>query len=345
MMKHYDPRGVEFLRMGRFSRDEKNCELWWSGSGIRMLLDCTRLEVEAEVADGEHTPWLALTVDGAPVARLPLTPGVRRYDLLGRMERGARHEIAILRDTQPTDADSAPLKLLAVYTDGVPVAPAPRPRLVEFLGDSLTVGEGTVGPTDAMEWRMIWISNQFAFPALVGERLNAEKRVIALGGWGAYLSYDGNPEHAIGAIYDRMCAVVPGGEVAYDFSSQREADAVVINLGTNDVSGLGLLPPEHRAEGEAALEESAVRLMELVRARNPQAAILWAYGLCGSDAEGPLRRAVERRRAAGDGNVRYLALDDCAGAMGSRSHPGRAAHVRAAEQIARAINSLSRRQP
>ena len=343
MMKRYDPRGAEFLRMGRFSKDEKACELWWSGSGIRMLLDCTRLEIEAEVADGEHTPWLAVTVDGAPVARLPLAPGVRRYDLLGRMERGALHEIAILRDTQPTDADAAPLKLLAVYTDGVPVAPAPRPHLVEFLGDSLTVGEGTVGPTDAMEWRMIWISNQFAFPTLVSERLNAEKRMIALGGWGAYLSYDGDPKHAIGAIYDRLCAIVPGGEAAYDFSDQREANAVVINLGTNDVSGLGLLPPERRAAGEAALEESAVRLMELVRMRNPRATILWAYGLCGNEVEAPLRRAVERRRAAGDGNVRYLALDDCDGVMGSRSHPGRAAHARAAEQIVEALNSTSRR--
>ena len=273
----------------------------------------------------------------------PLMAGTHRYDLLGRMEGGALHEIAILRDTQPTDADAAPLKLLGVYTDGVPVAPAPRPHLVEFLGDSLTVGEGTVGPTDAMEWRMIWISNQFAFPTLVSERLNAEKRVIALGGWGAYLSYDGNPEHAIGAIYDRLCAIVPGGEVAHDFSDQREADAVVINLGTNDVSGLGLLSPERRGAGEAALEESAVRLMERVRTHYPRALILWAYGLCGNGAEGPLRRAVERRRDAGDGNVRYLALDDCAGVMGSRSHPGRAAHARAAEQIVEALNSSFRR--
>ena len=65
MMKRFDPRGAEFLRMGRFSKDEQTCELWWSGSGIRMLLDCTRLEIEAEVADGEHSPWLAVTVDGA----------------------------------------------------------------------------------------------------------------------------------------------------------------------------------------------------------------------------------------------------------------------------------------
>lgn len=336
-LNHFDPRGEGFLRMGRRDPGEAACALWWSGSGIRTVLDCTRLEIEADAPDDEFIPWIAVTVDGAPVARFPLRPGVHRYDVLGRMERGVAHEVAILRDSQPTDGDSAPLRLTAVYTDGTPAAPTPRPRLIEFLGDSLTVGEGTLGPTDAMEWRMIWISNQFAFPALAAELLNAEKRVVALGGWGAYLSYDANPDHVIGRIYDRLCAVVPGGDVPYDFAAQRPADAVVINLGTNDCSGLANAQPG--PGGEAAFEDSAVALMELVRRRNPGAAILWAYGLCGNGLEAPLRRAVKRRAEAGDGNVRYLALDDCAGDLGSRSHPGRKAHRRAAEQIAEALNN------
>ena len=38
-----------------------------------------------------------------------------------------------------------------------------------------------------------------------------------------------------------------------------------------------------------------------------------------------------------------LGLKYCDGVMGSRSHPGRAAHARAAEQIVEALNSTSRR--
>lgn len=335
MLRRFDPR--DFLRMGRFDPREECCELWWSGSGVRLRLACTRLELEAEAADDEFIPWLAVMVDGAPVARFPLRPGRHRYDLLGRMEAGVEHEIALLRDSQPTDADTAPIRLVALYTDGAPERPEPRPRLVEFLGDSLTVGEGTVGPEDGMEWRMIWISNQFAFPSLAAEELRVEKRVIALGGWGAYRSFDGNPKHTIGAIYDRLCAVVPGGDIPWDFSAQRPADAVVINLGTNDASALEKLSPSERPDGLAALEDSAVRLMEQVRQSNPGAWILWAYGLCGGAMEAPLRRAVARRREAGDERVEYLALDDCAGDHGSRCHPGRASHRRAAEQITAAL--------
>ncbi len=339
-MHTYDPRGPQFLREGRYDPGETACELWWSGSGIRTVLDCTRLQLEAEAAEGEFTPWLSVVVDGAPVARFPLMAGRHRYDLLGGLEKGYPHEVAVLRDTQPTDADTAPLRLIAICTDGVPEAPKSRARLVEFLGDSLTVGEGTVGARSAMEWRMAWISNQFAFPALTAQLLDAEKRVVALGGWGAYMSFDADSEHTIGKIYDRLCAVVPAGDIPYDFSAQRPADAVVINLGTNDASALDKLAAEGRTGGMAELEDSAVALMELVRLRNPGAVILWAYGLCGGAMHEPLRRAVERRRAAGDADTHYLALDDCAGDLGSRSHPGRAAHARAAAQIAEALEKL-----
>lgn len=340
MMTRYDPRGAACLRLGRFNPDEAGCDLWWSGSGVRTGFDGRRLEAEFTVADDEHTPFAAVTVDGAPVARFALMPGTHRYDLLGRMEAGVAHDIEIRRDSQPTDCDTAPVVLNALYVEGTLTAPAAKPRLIEFLGDSLTVGEGTVGPTDAMEWRMLWISNQFAFPTLIAEAMDAEKRLIALGGWGAYLSYDANPAHTIGTIYEQLCGACQAGTVPYDFNAQRAADAVVINLGTNDNSGINTLPESEREAGMAALEACAVKLMELVRAHNPNAAILWAYGLCGNAMEAPLKRAVERRIAAGDANLRYLALDDCNGSLGSRMHPSREAHVRATEQIVRALEDM-----
>ena len=339
-MTRYDPRGAACLRLGRFNPDEAGCDLWWSGSGVRTRFDGRRLEAEFTVADDEHTPFAAVTVDGAPVARFALMPGTHRYDLLGRMEAGAAHDIEIRRDSQPTDCDTAPVVLNALHAEGTLTAPAAKPRLIEFLGDSLTVGEGTVGARSAMEWRMAWISNQFAFPALTAQLLDAEKRVVALGGWGVWRAWDTNEQNRIGRIYDRLCAVVPEGDVPYDFSRQRAPDAVIVNLGTNDASALDKLSAEGRTGGMAELEDSAVALMELVRLRNPGAVILWAYGLCGGAMHEPLRRAVERRRAAGDADTHYLALDDCAGDLGSRSHPGRASHARAAAQIAEALEKL-----
>ena len=35
--------------------EEEVRELWWSGSGVRTKLECTRLEIEATAAEGEST--------------------------------------------------------------------------------------------------------------------------------------------------------------------------------------------------------------------------------------------------------------------------------------------------
>ena len=341
MLKSYDPKDKRrFLRMGRFDAGEKACSLWWSGSGFRTRVDCTCLEVEAETADSEQKPWLAVTVDGAPLARFPLMAGRHRYAILEGMERNHPHEVSVTRDTQPCDSDTAPLLLTAVYSDGEPAAPAARPALIEFIGDSLTVGEGCVGPESAAEWRMAWISNQFAYPTLVSDRLNAEKRVIALGGWGVWRSWDGNPDFTMGRIYDRLCAVVPGGDVPYDFSSQQPPDAVVINLGTNDATALSSLIPAERGAAETEVTQSAVALIRQVRRHAPHAVILWVYGMCGGSLKECLSRAVEQSRAEGDERVAWLPVEDT-GIRGSRNHPGRSAHRSLAERIVQTIKAMS----
>ena len=277
-------------------------------------------------------------MDGAPVCRFPLIPGTHRYPLLQGMDGEIVHEIAVVRDSQPVEgSDLGPVVIESVTTDGTPAAPAERPYLIEFLGDSLTVGEGTLGPQSAGEWRMIWISVLSAFPALVSERLHADMRVIALGGWGASRSWDNNPECRIGRIYPELCAPIPGGGLA-DFS-ERQADAVVINLGTNDGSAVLRLQGTERAEAEELLLRRAVELMKAVRERNPRAAILWAYGLCGNLMESILRNAVETVLADGIGNAAYLALTPSS-VPGSRFHPGRASHRTAAEEIVRKLREM-----
>ena len=57
MTTRYDPKDPQrFLRMGRFDPAEQTCALWWSGSGFRTRIDCTRLELEAEVKGAGRRP-------------------------------------------------------------------------------------------------------------------------------------------------------------------------------------------------------------------------------------------------------------------------------------------------
>ena len=333
-LKAYNPCGTQFLRMGRHDPKEEVCHLWWSGSGIRMNIACTALEVEAESTAHDHAPWLGVMIDGAPVARFPLTPGIRRYPVLAGMDGSVRHEVSIVRDTQPSYDETGAVLLHAILSDGEPSAPDTCPLRLEFIGDSLTVGEGCLGPESADEWRMPWISHLTAFPVLVTEALHAEKQLCALGGWGASRSWDNDTSSRIGRIYDSLCGVTPGGDVPY--AEPGKTDAVVINLGTNDGSALAKMTAEERSAAEQELRERAIELLGQVRARHPEALILWAYGLCGHAMEPILQEAVVARRRAGDARVRYLSLS-AAMSNGSRQHPSREAHRQAAKEIIGAL--------
>lgn len=334
-LQSYNPCAEPFQRMGRHDPGEAVCQLWWSGSGVRVNIACRYLEVEAESKSHDHAPWLAVIIDGAPVARFPLTPGVRRYPVLAGMDASVAHEVAIARDTQPSYDEAGPVLLHAVYTDGEPSRPARRPLRLEFIGDSLTVGEGCLGPESADEWRMPWISHHSAFPALIAEKLRADKHVVALGGWGAARSWDNHTDSRIGRIYDCLCGEIPGGDVPYDEHGWT-ADAVVINLGTNDGTALGKMSGDERLEAEKDLKDRAVELLEQVRRRHPGAYILWAYGLCSHLVEPILMSAAEARKQAGDARVGYLSLS-AAMSNGSRMHPSREAHRQAAREIEAAL--------
>ena len=326
-----DMRDVQCARLGRFDPEEKAFCLWWSGAGIRLKIACRELLLEIESTAADHAPWIGVLADGAPIARFPLRNGRHWYPILAGMDPAFAHEITVQRDTQPTADEPFPVILHALESDGTPGYPAERKRLIEFVGDSLTVGEGCAGPQRAEEWRFAWMSNMGAFPTAVCESLSADKRIVALSGWGAWKSWDCLESNRLGNVYEKLCAPIARGDHPYAFR-ERQADAVVINLGTND-SG-AMKQEADPAEAGRQLTRRAAELMEMVRMHQPDALILWAYGLCGNDVEPHLRRAVSLRQEAGDLNVTYVPLDDCKGDLGSRQHPSRAAHRRSAEQIA-----------
>jgi hypothetical protein len=78
-----------------------------------------------------------------------------------------------------------------------------------------------------------------------------------------------------------------------------------------------------------------LRFLEKLRQRNPQSYLLWCYGMLGHGLEEPIKRAFRRfRKTTGDVNNDYLFLDSAAEEdFGSRDHPGRAAHEKAARVL------------
>lgn len=332
-MEKIIPAG-ELRRLGRY--DENSNVLGFSMSGVSLRAACTALDVEISCEYGEHSPWMGVLVDGAPVGRFPLMQGTHWYPALAGMDAQYPHEIAIVRDSQPVPEDLHRqfIAIERVRVSGE-VQPSQKPTMViEFAGDSLTSGEGAVGSVSALEWRMAYMSAMNTYAQMACCELGAEGRWISQSGWGVHCAWDGDEKRCIPLIYDRVCATDAAGDQPYDFA-RTPADWVVINLGTNDGALLNGLRGKQRTEYRRKVYEAAKAFLEQVRRRNPEAHILWIYGMCGRPLEKELAGAVEALHAAGDERVHYLRLPRCrADEIGSRQHPGPASHRKTARALA-----------
>jgi len=328
----------ELKRLGRYDMHEEECLLGFSMSGVSLRAACTELAVEIACEYGQHSPWMGVLVDGAPVGRFPLVQGTHWYTAIAGMDAQFPHEIAIVRDAQPVpeDAHRQFIRIERVRVNGE-VQEAQKPAMViEFAGDSLTSGEGTLGPGSALEWRMAYMSAMNTYAQMACCQLKAEGRWISQSGWGVHAAWDGDLKRCIPLIYDRICATDAAGDKPYDFAAV-PADWVVINLGTNDGAPLARLKVSERKAYREAFYQDAAAFLRQIRRLNPEAHILWAYGMCGRPLEKEVKQAVEDMQ---DQKVHYLRVPWCRpDEIGSRQHPGQASHRKVAREIVRYIQN------
>ena len=132
---------------------------------------------------------------------------------------------------------------------GATTIAAARPaKLLEFIGDSITVG--TTSSKNALT----------AYGWLTGEQLGAAHTQIAEGGACLVSAADGCTGMADRFLRDNTAA----GSPLWDFS-RYQADAVVINLGTNDVG---------HSVSSTTFQTVYTQLLRDIRAKYPRAAIL-----------------------------------------------------------------------
>src|SRR5690349_13300163 len=205
-----------------------------------------------------------------------------------------------------------------VLDGGAGTRPAPRPaRLIEFIGDSITVG--TTSSKNALT----------AYGWLTGESLKAAHTQIAEGGACLVSAADGCTGMADRFLRNNTAA----GSPLWDFS-RYQADAVVINLGTNDV-GHGV--------SSSTFQTVYTRLLRAIRAKYPRAAIL-ALQTFTKRYAAQTRAAVQTVTTAGDRNTFFVPTDGWipAGGLSDNVHPNDAGHRAIAARLAPVITEKLR---
>lgn len=351
---------IEYVKVhGRTTGCRNPLTLFWTGSAVELNLKGSELWVEVEADYDLYEPWISILINGVAVNRLMVTAGRHWIPVFRAMNADKVKNVRIVSEVQAMSGDPCCLlQIHAVKSDGTFLPVQEKPFKIEFIGDSITSGEGIIGAKEEEDWIPMWFSAVHNYTAMTASSLNAEYRVISQSGWGVLTSWDNNPHANIPQYYEQVCGLLSGERneklgagAPYDFESW-QPDVVVVNLGTND--GGAFQSPEWRdavsgevhkqrlnedgtyhADDLAAFEQAACQFLMTLRKKNTHAHIVWAYGMLGISMMPAIYRAVDAYiNKTHDRKVSVFQLPNTTEeTVGSRKHPGVLAHEKAAEAL------------
>ena len=286
--------------LGRMDPEQKYPCLDWTGSGLEVRHRGGNIWAEMEAPESTPIFYVIVLSDGCPVCRFPVEPGIRFYPLILGMEADKERTVTLL------ELPGYDLK-------------------IEFIGDSLTSGEGALAPRGNEEWITSWFTARGNYSWYACRMLNAERRILSQSGYGTVWNYLHDETRNMSDGYEQIAGVLRGPEAeargcqkAYDFASW-PADIVCIRLLSNDAGGMNHLQSfERDREG---LIRGCAALIEKVRRNNPKARIVWIKPDTGCHPE-IADEAAALVREKGLTGIHTFALpdyhpEDC----GARSHP------------------------
>lgn len=201
--------------------------LYWAGSSLEFTCTGETLHLTLDADFTQLEPWISVELNGAPLLRMPLERGANRVCLFRGMTPGVPKRVRIFKETQPiTDDPRHRLEVTEVTGMGGDVLPPPQKKLcLEFVGDSLTSGEGIAGAREETDWISPLFSASQSWARLTADLLQADFLAVSQSGWGVCSGWDGYASHTLPRWYEETRPL-----------RDREPDAIVINLGTNDAS-------------------------------------------------------------------------------------------------------------
>lgn len=366
-LKQYNLDEIPYLKVhGRTTEALRPLTLFWTASGIELNVKGSELWITFFSDYQSYESWISVEINGAYISRMMVPKGTQTFCIFRGMSADKVKNVRIYKDVQAMSGDDMHLlQVMSVTTDGS-FEPLPERALrLEFIGDSITSGEGSIGAEAEEDWISMFFGSVRHYARETARALDADYRVISQSGWGTYSGWDNNIHCALPKYYEKVCGLAfgerntaLGAQEKYDFT-RWQPDAVVVNLGTNDSGAFyspewtdpetGITYKQRLLEDGSFCPEDAEHTMEAVvdtleklRRLNPKAKLVWVYGMLGNPLTPWLEQALERYRVkSGDTQVFFVELPDTTPeTVGSRCHPGRKSHEAAARVLTEALKKL-----
>ncbi|MCR5033717.1 MAG: GDSL family lipase [Lachnospiraceae bacterium] len=340
--------------------------LFWTASGIEFMTDATTCYLDLECGYESFEQWIRIEIDDFTMIRMVLPKGRNRICVFHDLAAGCKRKVNLWKEVQAFGPDpEAYLLIHGVELEGNLLELPEKKVKLEFVGDSITSGEGLAGaPSMGEDWAPMIFSCKEHYGMLTARALKADLHIVSQSGWGVCAGWDNNPASIIPPYYHQVCGILQGernralgaGE-ENDFSWQ--PDAVMVNLGTNDCGAFdtpaftdpqtGIAYKMERMEDGTLSPASLDRFtgavydfLKTLRKYNSKAKILWLYGMIGTELSPYIQETVDRfRKETGDEEVYFLELPQIQPEWeGAHHHPGVIHHRKAADVLIGRLEKL-----
>ncbi|MBR7132009.1 MAG: hypothetical protein IKD04_00595 [Clostridia bacterium] len=344
----------KYKTQGRTELVDDTLFMDWSASGIEFSANCsgdvsikvntTRIRITSGDTGGIY---FTVVIDGVvqySELRIPKdnnatrwTSNSTKYPFVIR-NKGIT-EFVIAKDLSPgvhkfeiynqTEANDGAFGIQSISLNGeILTKKGNNELLIEFVGDSITAGYGNISVGG--KGRPLYQDATRGWPYLTAKKLNADWSVIAQSG----ITASNGVGWSAGAV--SMQTVYPklryysNNITNYDF--KRTADIVVLGLGTND-----LWTYQNSGKSLDYLKGEFQEMIKLVRKHNPNAKIIWIYGMMINTADGLIKGAVKELGGSKNGIYTLSLPRNVAGGEG---HPDLSAQQSYADSLSSFIKAV-----
>ena len=294
----------------------------WPLTSMSTRIDGTGLDVNLDGAGGVY---FQVEVDGSPTTVFQTSGGPQSYPVVSGLASG-QHDIGIYRRNEGFFGVVQFVGFTATGGGTMIESPRPYQHRIEFIGDSLTCGYGIEGADQYCSFSGDTESAYLTYAAVASRATAAEPHIIAYSGKGVFQNYGGDTTEPMPELYGRT--LTDSATPAWSFSSWI-ADAVVVNLGTNDFSA---------TIAQSDFVNAYVTLLGTIRSYYPSAMIFcvsWADW--GAQHE---QWVVDAMTQSGDANTRHLSFAiDPADGYGCDGHTSITTNQKLGAQLAQALGS------
>lgn len=304
-------------KLGRVvAQDNGSAIVDWSSSGIEYVINGTGsiVTMRGSTAQEDNLPYINVYVDGNKRKTIKVTNEKKRYNVCSGLEEG-RHVIRLVKISEAVFSN---VVISRVEIQGTLEEPEqPRKRKLEFIGDSITSGWGMlVGGNTPFSTATEDSTRTWA--ALTADALDAEYNMFSISGEGIAVSGQSIPPK-----YEKAnpCSDI---KTMWNFDTY-QPDAVIVNLGTNDMA---------QGVDRSKFQAESVSFLKQLRKCNPNAEILWVYGVMNDGYSSDIQSAVAAyQQETGDQKVSFFQLERQGFEVGGQGHPNLETHQKMADAV------------